>query len=132
MIIRFSVVYTFTLVHFYLEITLSFFIVFCTQFFSFHYGHLMANIGNHHNINGKCQRVGAIWKEGFVGNALEVEGVSNRGMSLKRDTQGAMFTGVSGYVPTGGVQGQEVKFWRESIRSFSPEVRNSNSSHVSK
>lgn len=71
-----------------------------------------------------------IWKEGFVGNALEVEGVSNRGMSLKRDTQGAMFTGVSGYAPTGGVQGQEAKFWRESIRSFSPEVKNSKSSHV--
>lgn len=90
----------------------------------------MANIGNHHNTNGKSQSVGAIWKEGFVGNALEVEGVSNRGMSLKRDTQGAMFTGVSGYVPTGGVQGQEAKFWRESIKSFSPEVRNSNSGHV--
>lgn len=84
----------------------------------------------HHNITGKSQRVGAIWKEGFVGNALEVEGVSNRGMSLKQDIQGAVFTGVSGYVPTGGVLGQEAKFWRESIRSFSPGVRNSNSGHV--
>lgn len=79
----------------------------------------------HHNINGKSQRIGAIWKKGFVGNALEVEVVSNRGMSLKRDIQGAMFTGVSGYVPTGGVKGQEAEFWRESIRSFSPRVRNS-------
>ncbi|KAK2880212.1 hypothetical protein Q8A73_022910 [Channa argus] len=68
----------------------------------------------YHGSDRKRNGVGAILKEQFVRNVLEVKRVSDRLMSLKLEVEGVMFNVVSGYAPQVGCELEEKeKFWSE-------------------
>ncbi|KAF7640886.1 hypothetical protein LDENG_00007600, partial [Lucifuga dentata] len=68
----------------------------------------------YHGVDGKRNGVRVILKEEFVRNVLVVKRVSDRVMSLKLETEGVMFSVVSGYAPQVGCELEEKeKFWSE-------------------
>ncbi|KAK3567404.1 hypothetical protein QTP86_019858 [Hemibagrus guttatus] len=68
----------------------------------------------YYGVDSKRNGVGAVLKEEFVRNVLEVKRVSDRVMSLKLEIEGVILNVVSGYAPQVGCElGEKERFWSE-------------------